>query len=80
MGVSNVALGQNTYSGASVNLQFHWLLVDLHFTEDEFIARLDCIDKVILINSNSTNGSTAAFEGVGRVIFTNSVDAVVLTL
>ena len=52
----------------------------LHFTEDELIARVDCIDKVILISSDSTNGFTAVFRGVGRVIFTNSMDAVVLTL
>ena len=76
VGVSNLELGQDTYSTATVNLQSHRLLVDLHFTEDELIARLDCVDEVILISRNSTT----AFSGVGRVIFTNRLDTVVLTL
>ena len=80
MGVSNVALGQNTCSRATVNLQSHRLLVDLHFTEDKFIARLDCVDEVILISGDCTNDLTATFRGVSRVIFTNRVDAVALAL
>lgn len=80
MGVSNITLRENTYGRATLNLQSHQLLVDLHFTKDKLIARLDCVDEVILISRNSTNGFTSAFRGVSRVIFTKRVDAVALTL